>query len=84
MLTNTEIDQLAKNKGLTPKGPDPKEGKGAYVDPNTNEQRILCHPHCQNSGPHGHVNNENGERLDINGNVVPPESPDAHLPINYP
>ena len=36
------------------------------------------------SGPHGHVNNENGERLDINGNVVPPESPDAHLPINYP
>ena len=65
-----------------PKGPDPQAGKGAYVDPATGKQRVLCHPNCSN--PHGHVNNPQGQRLDINGNVVPPESPAAHLPIKLP
>jgi len=65
-----------------PKGPDPMSGKGAYVDTATGKQRVLCHTNCSN--PHGHVNNPQGQRLDINGNVVPPESPAAHLPINFP
>jgi hypothetical protein len=66
--------------GLTPKGPDPQSGKGSYVDPVTGEQRILVHPDGAGGG-HAHVNNPEGERLDINGQVVPPESPEAHLPI---
>ena len=74
-----EIDQLARERGLQPKGPDPKGGKGSYVDPTTGEQRILCHPNCSN--PHAHVNDPSGNRLDINGNPVPPESPEAHIPI---
>lgn len=31
--------------------------------------------------PHAHVNDPSGARLDINGNPVAPESPEAHLPI---
>lgn len=79
--TPEEIDQLARDKGLNPMGPDPMGGRGAYTDPVTGKQRVLCHTNCDS--PHAHVNNPDGERLDINGNVVAPESPDAHLPINY-
>jgi RHS repeat-associated protein len=77
--TPAEIDALAKEKGLIPKGPDPMNGQGAYVDPVTGEQRILSHPKAE--PPHAHVNDPSGGRLDINGNHVQPESPDAHLPI---
>jgi hypothetical protein len=78
--TPQEIDQLAKDNGLIPKGPDPANGRGAYVDPATGEQRILVHPN--DPCPHCHVNDPSGGRLDINGNLVPPESPGAHLPLN--
>lgn len=78
--TPNQIDKLATGSGLIPKGPDPQSGQGAYVDPETGEQRILCHPNCND--PHAHVNDPSGQRLDINGNAVPPESPDAHLPIS--
>jgi RHS repeat-associated protein len=70
-----EIDQAAREAGLVPKGPDPMNGKGSYVDPVTGGQRVLVH------GDHTHVNDVSGNRLDINGNIVPPNSPDAHLPI---
>ncbi|MCL7423219.1 MAG: hypothetical protein M8364_20225 [Methylobacter sp.] len=81
--TPSQIDQIARDKGLIPKG-DPKSGKGAYIDPVTGKQRVLTHPEPQSgcAGPHCHVNNPAGERLDIDGNVVPPESPEAHLPLN--
>jgi RHS repeat-associated protein len=75
--TPAEIDQAAKDAGLVPKGPDPQNGQGSYVDPVTGEQRILIHP----DDGHFHVNNPEGERLDINGNVVAPNSTDAHLPL---
>jgi RHS repeat-associated protein len=79
----SEIDQLARKKGLTPKGSDPMSGKGAYIDPVTGKQRVLIHPDAS-CGPHCHVNNPAGERLNINGQVVPPESPAAHLPLSWP
>jgi hypothetical protein len=69
---------------LIPKGPDPQGGQGAYIDPVTGEQRILIHPVDPTSGPHAHVNDPSGQRLDINGNVVPPDSPAAHLPLKVP
>jgi RHS repeat-associated protein len=75
-----EIDQIAKEKGLVPKGPDPMNGKGAYVDPVTGEQRILVHP---GANGHVHVNDPSGQRLGINGKPVAPESPLAHLPIGH-
>lgn len=75
-----EIKEVAENAGLIPKGPDPESGKGSWIDPETGEQRILCHANCD--PPHAHVNNPQGERLDEHGNVVSPESPEAHLPIN--
>ena len=78
--TPEEIDKIAKEKGLVEKGPDPKSGKGAYVDPVTGKQRILIHPH----GNHAHVNNPADERLGPSGLVVEPESPDAHLPLGKP
>jgi hypothetical protein len=74
--TPEEIDKLAREKGLQPQGPDPKNGQGAYVDPVTGEQRILVHD------GHVHVNDSSGNRLDIDGNQVPSNSPDAHLPVN--
>lgn len=77
--TPEEIEKLAGDKGLQPKGPDPKGGRGAFVDPVTGEQRVLVHP--GGPCPHCHVNNPQGQRLDINGNVVAPESPAAHLPL---
>ncbi|MBN6152548.1 hypothetical protein JR065_19625 [Xanthomonas sp. AmX2] len=55
-------------------------GKGSYVDPVTGEQRVLIHP--QDPCPHCHVNDKYGERLDINGKIVPNESPEAHLPLD--
>ncbi|NOT88643.1 MAG: RHS repeat protein [Lysobacter sp.] len=81
--TPTQIDRFVKEKGLIPKGASPMAGKGAYIDPVTGNQRVLTHPHSCN-GPHCHVNNPAGERLDINGNLVAPESSGAHLPLNYP
>lgn len=77
--TPEEIEKLAGDKGLQPKGPDPKGGRGAFVDPVTGEQRVLVHP--GGPCPHCHVNNPQGQRLDINGNVVARESPAAHLPL---
>ena len=77
--TPSEIDAAANDAGLIPKGPDPMNGQGSYVDPVTGEQRILSHPNAD--VPHAHVNDASGQRLDINGNPVPPESPAAHLPI---
>lgn len=79
--TPEEIDKIATGSGLIPKGPDPQNGKGAYVDPITDKQRVLIHPDAS-CGAHCHVNDANGNRLDINGNVVAPESPEAHLPID--
>lgn len=74
-----EIDALARSLGLLPRGPDPMSGRGSYLDPDTGQQRILSHPDAE--PPHAHVNDPSGQRLDINGNVVPAESPEAHLPI---
>ena len=81
--TPQEVDQYAKSKGLIPKGPDPMNGRGAYVDPVTGEQRILYHPGGCDGG-HLHVNDPSGQRLDQNGLPVAPESPDAHLPLGRP
>lgn len=72
--TPDEIEGVAKEHGLEAKGPDPKNGKGAYVDPLTGKQRILIHPNAD-CGSHCHVNDADGNRLDIDGNVVPPVSP---------
>ena len=81
--TPDEIEKVAEENGLIPKG-DPKSGNGAYIDPVTGKQRILIHPKPSRGSPHCHVNNPEGERLDINGDVVPPESAGAHLDLNYP
>lgn len=78
--TPSEIEGAATEAGLVPKGPDPAAGRGAYVDPVTGKQRILVHPDAD-CGPHCHVNDAEGNRLDINGNQVAPESPEAHLPL---
>ena len=80
--TPDEIDRLSIDRGLQPKGPDPRNGIGAYVDPITGEQRVLVHPN--DPCPHCHVNDPQGNRLDINGNIVSPESPSAHLPLRRP
>lgn len=77
--TPAQIDARARELGLTPRSPDPAGGKGAYIDEQTGQQRILSHPNA--SSPHAHVNNVAGQRIDIHGNVVPAESPAAHLPI---
>jgi len=83
--TPGEIDSIAKEKGLAPMGPNPQEGKGSYVDPVTGKQRILVHPDAEDSSrSHVHVNNPAGERQDIDGNTVPPESRQAHLPLGTP
>ncbi|MCB9341361.1 MAG: hypothetical protein H6577_24825 [Lewinellaceae bacterium] len=82
--TPSEIDSRAKELGLEGRGPDPKNGKGAYVDPQTGQQRILSHPNSTHNGkpnPHGHVNDRNGNRIDKSGKKVVPESKEAHLPI---
>jgi hypothetical protein len=75
--TPQQIDRAARDAGLIPRGPDPMNGKGAYVDPVTGVQRILIHP----ADREYHVNNPSGERLDINGNVVDAKSLLAHLPL---
>jgi hypothetical protein len=79
-----EIDTIARRSRLVPKGPNPQMGQGAYINPVTGEQRMLVHPFDTVCGPHCHMNNPTGQRLDINGNVVSPSSPDAHLPIQWP
>ena len=78
--TPEQIDKVATKKGLISKGPDPKKGKGSYVDPKTGKERVLCHPNSC-SGPHAHVNNPQGQRLNIEGKIVPKKSSEAHLPI---
>lgn len=78
--TPQQIDDLANDAGPIPRGPDPQTGRGAYIDPVTGEQKILCHPGA--CPPHAHVNDPAGNRLDINGNIVSPGSPEAHLPLS--
>ncbi len=78
--TPEKIDEIAKDKGLIPKGPNPQAGQGSYTDPVIGKQRILIHPDAD-CGPHCHVNDSEGNRLDEEGNKVPPESPEAHLPL---
>lgn len=80
--TASDIDKVAKDAGLISRG-EPQSGKGAYVDPATGKQRVLIHPDPKSdcSGPHCHVNDAEGNRLDIEGKQVPPESPEAHLPL---
>jgi hypothetical protein len=80
--TPAEIDARARELGLEPRGLELTSGRGAYVDPRTGQQRILSHPTAH--PPHGHVNDPAGQRIDANGQVVPPESPQAHLPIQAP
>jgi hypothetical protein len=80
--TPAQIGARAQQLGLQPRGPDPAMGRGAYIDPQTGVQRILSHPNA--TPPHGHVNNPAGLRIGPDGSVVPPNSPGAHLPINYP
>ena len=78
--TPEEIEEIANENGLEPRGPNPKAGEGSYVDPVTGKQRILIHPGAD-CGSHCHVNDAEGNRLDENGNIVAPESPEAHLPL---
>ncbi len=73
------IDAYARSLGLKVAGPNPMTGQGAYLDPVTGNQRILSHPDAD--PPHAHVNDADGQRLDINGNPVGPNTPEAHLPI---
>ncbi len=78
--TPEEIGKIATDNGLIPKGQNPQSGQGSYTDPVTGKQRILIHPDAD-CGPHCHVNDADGNRLDGEGNVVDPESPEAHLPL---
>jgi RHS repeat-associated protein len=80
-LTPAEIDQISRDLGLIPRGPDPMNGRGSYIDPETGNQRVLIHPSPERGGPHAHVNDAEGYRIDVNGQRVPEESPQAHLPI---
>jgi hypothetical protein len=75
--TPAEIGQAARDAGLVPRDLDPDTGQGSYIDPVTGEQRVLIHPEYG----HFHVNNPAGERLNIDGQVVAPESSEAHLPL---
>lgn len=79
--TPSEIGEIASEAGLIPRGADPLGGRGAFVDPVTGKQRVLVHPDA-GCGPRCHVNDHNGDRLDINGSKVAPESPEAHLPLD--
>ncbi len=82
--TPSEIDAIARAAGLIPKGKNPAEGRGSYIDPVTGNQRILIHTNPKTGDAHAHVNNPAEERLDINGNVVDNDAPDAHLPLTLP
>ncbi|MGD8168541.1 RHS repeat-associated core domain-containing protein [Herbiconiux sp. P16] len=75
-----EIDQIARSAGLIPMGPDPMNGRGSYVDPITNKERVLIHPNDK-GGRFAHVNDLDKNRLDVCGEVVPDNSPGAHLPL---
>jgi len=75
--TSAEIGQAARDAGLILRGPDPDDGEGSYIDPVTGQQRVLIHPEYG----HFHVNSPAGERLDIDGRIVAPESSSAHLPL---
>jgi hypothetical protein len=77
--TPARMDARARERGLTPRGTGPAGERGAYIDPQTGRQRGLSHPNV--SPPHGPVTNPAGQRIDINGNVAPPESPAARLPL---
>lgn len=76
--TPQEIDKIAQEKGLIAKGPDPINGRGSYIDPVTGEQRI----NIDKNHDHYHVNNPQGQRVDINGNPVEAKTSEAYLPLN--
>jgi hypothetical protein len=64
-------------------------GRGAYIDPATNNRRIESHPKPSNPNepPHAHLYDRTGARLDAESHVYKRkrfDSPEVHLPMKYP
>ena len=50
-------------------------------DANGNIRVRIDPPDAKTSYPHKHLYDELGNSLDVNGNIVSPKSPDAHIPL---
>jgi RHS repeat-associated protein len=50
--TAPEIDQMFRNKGYQPRGPDPMNGRGTYVNPKTGRGYHIDANHPLPKGPH--------------------------------
>lgn len=51
-----EIDKMFKGKGFDPRGPNPKGGKGGYVDPKTGRSYHIDEANSFGEPPHVDVN----------------------------
>jgi RHS repeat-associated protein len=58
--SSAEIDQMLRNKGYQPKGPDPQAGRGSYVNPNTGRSYHIDSAHPAPKGPHVGVSRPRG------------------------
>jgi hypothetical protein len=54
--TPEQIDQMFRDKGLDPRGPDPVRGKGGYVNPKNERSYHIDHKNQYNEPPHVDVN----------------------------
>jgi hypothetical protein len=83
---NTMIEPVG---GRTVPGPNPGDTHTLYPN-NSNYQRLNASGHASNPTPHAHGHLQGtgpytkgqGPSIDVHGNVVPGNSPDAHWPIN--
>lgn len=55
----SEIDKMFRDKGFEPRGPDPKSGKGGYVNPRTGRSYHIDFKNRFNEKPHVDVNRPN-------------------------
>ena len=58
--TPQEIDDMFMNKGFSPRGPDPVNGKGGYVNPKTGRSFHIDENNSFNEPPHVDVNRPRG------------------------
>ena len=60
--TPKQIDKMLRKKGYEPRGPNPMNGKGTYVNPKTGRSIHLDHNHPPPKPPHIGVQRPRGKR----------------------
>ncbi len=61
----SQIDEMFQRKGFEPRGPDPVNGKGGYVNPRTGRSYHIDEANSFGEAPHVDVNRPRGYKGEL-------------------